>query len=371
MKEYVKQPEHKAGTAGKEPQARKQAPLGELLQAYRSNSPAQPKEMENKGDAGEELNAVLENLEMAVMQAMRIPGQEAEKKDAFELAERLRQLHIIADGNNEEAKSALLEGLKEELEMAGSPPALANVPPIQRMKGWQKALIGTAVVIGLGALLYKLYKNITNRQEEVTEDGTDTDMHGDEISGIDIPKELRKGITKLMSVEEIANRIFENVNKFEFVYDGWYYPVQMSMEGHVGDCRSLVEIYELVASRFGVPTVRRSIADWMLVNPGPIHGREAQGNTAGESYWFFQNHYWVEVCGTSYDLLFKVKSPPAPAFVSFTDEYNNVSYCGFNNGCFFIHNHDFPSGYKKKVIGIVFPDETAVRKFVDECLESE
>ena len=63
MKEYAKQPEHSAGAPGKEPQARKQALLGELLQTYRNNSPAQPEEMENKDDAGKEL--VLANVAAA------------------------------------------------------------------------------------------------------------------------------------------------------------------------------------------------------------------------------------------------------------------------------------------------------------------
>lgn len=272
MKEYAKQPEHSAGAPGKEPQARKQAPLGELLQAYRNNSPAQPEEMEDKGDAGEELNVLLKNLEAVVTQAMQIPGPEDEKKDALELAERLRELRVIAEGNNEEAKSTLLEGLKEELGTAGSPPALANVPPVQLLKPWQWGLIGTGAVIGIGTLLYKLYKNITNRPEAVEEDLPDNDMREDEVPGIDIPEELTEGITKFMSVEEIANRIFENINNFNFEYAGLALSAQIGFREHAGDCRTLTWMYIAVAEIFNLSAVQCEYVGEMLVNPQPIHG---------------------------------------------------------------------------------------------------
>lgn len=361
MKEYVKQPEHKAGTAGKEPQAQKQAPLGELLQAYKNNSRVQRVEAGDREDAEEELNAMLENLETIVMQAMQIPGQEAEKKDAFELAERLRQLHIIADGNNEEAKSALLEGLKEELKMAGSPPALANVPPVQRLKPWQWGLIGTGAVIGLGVLAYKTYTYIRDRREDrIVQDFF---AHG-VIPAAAIPAELTAGVAGLPVAAQAA-QIFQNINNFRFRYIGTTLNAQLAYSAHQGDCGTLMLMYEDVAAHFGVPTARGNIPHPMLVNPGPIHGRTAHGNTEGETDWYFQNHHWIVGNGVPYDLLFRVSPPPATVAEVGAGIHNGVNYRTFADGRVLIEpGQNAAWSYVVQGEGLVLANVAAAQAFI-------
>lgn len=362
MKEYIKQPEHSAGTAGKEPQAQKQAPFGELLQAYKNNSPVQRAEAGDREDAEGELNAMLENLETIVMQAMRIPGPEDEKKDVFELAERLRELQVIADGNNQEAKSALLEGLKEELGTAGPPPALANVPPVQRIKPWQWGLIGTGAVIGLigvGALAYKTYTYIRDRREDAMVE----DLFTNQV-GYAIPAELTAGVAGLPVAAQAA-QIFQNINNFRFRYTGDGMPARVGFGAHQGDCGTLMLMYEDVAAHFGVPTARGNISTYMLVAPRPIHGRTAQGNTEGETDWFFQEHHWIIAVGTPYDVLFMISPPPVPVLEVGTGIHNGVNYRIFADGRVLIEpRQEAAWSYPVRGQGLVLANVATAQAFI-------
>lgn len=363
MKEYVKQPEHSACAAGKEPQARKQAPFGELLQAYRNNSPVQRAEAGDKGDAEGELNAILQNLEMVVTQAMQIPGPEDEKKDAFELAERLREFRVIAIGNNEEAKSTLLEGLKKELGMAGSPPVPINMPPVQRMKDWQWGLIGTGAVIGLvgvGALVYKTYTYIRDRREDrIVQDFF---AHG-VIPAVGIPAELTAGVAGLPVAAQAA-QIFQNINNFNFEYVGLALPAHIGFREHAGDCKTLTWMYIAVAEIFNIPAVQREYVGEMLVNPQPIHGRPALGNTEGATDWYFHNHYWIDVNGVLYDLLFMASPPPVSVLRAGTGIFNGIEYIIFADDRVVIEPQQAGWGYDIQGEGRVFANVAAAQAFI-------
>lgn len=260
------------------------------------------------------------------MQAMQVPGPEDKKKDVFELAERLRQLRMIADGHNKEAKPALLEGLKEELETAGAPPV--NAPPVQLLKTWQWGLIGTGAVIGLvgvGALVYKTYAYIRDRRE----DASVADLFFNRV--YPIPAELTAGVAGLPVAAQAA-RIFQNINNFRFRYTGDGMPASVGFGAHQGDCGTLVLMYEEVAAQFAVPTVRGNIATHMLVAPSPIHGRTARGNTEGGTDWSFQEHHWIIAAGTPYDVLFMISPPPVPVLQVNTGVHNGVQYRIFADG---------------------------------------
>lgn len=123
-----------------------------------------------------------------------------------------------------------------------------------------------------------------------------------------VPKELIAGLSGKTDDQKVQ-LIFDRLNLLPFFYIG-----DKSMGSgfytHVGDCSTLADMFKVATQAAGVQDVEVESDNYdRLINAAPIHGRNTQGNTEGELYWCFDNHYWCTYHKQVFDLLFMTKGP--------------------------------------------------------------
>lgn len=313
-----------------------------------------------KIDTGEELNKVLDNLENIVIHANQLAEQQNESDDFSDIALQIKELRVIANGNDDTVKFEILRALKEEMNLAGDPLPLIDAEPIQRVGALSGILIGAGIAAGLGLAAYRAYTYLRDRQEDAIVNNFFATGNMP-VGGI--PAELTIGLAG-QPPAVMAARLFQNINNFRFRYVGVGIPAQVAFTAHQGDCGTLVLMYQAVAAAFGIPTVNGNIPNPMLVNAMPIHGRSTQGNTEGETDWYFQNHHWVIGNGVPYDLLFMVSPPPAHIAYNAPRVHNGVNYSIFADGRVLIPPGQAALGYDIQGEGRVFQNVVAANAFI-------
>lgn len=329
----------------------------QLLNAPKA-APASP---ETGQPAGPALHALLDELAVAAAHASE-SGPEG-RKDAAPLLARVGKLRALAEQADAAGKRQMLDALHAELGHAGPAPAATGAAPVQRVH--DAVLIGGALVIigGLGWLANRAWRYYQERQEDEILRQSDTDRDNFAMPGI--PPELIAGVGRIGPPGGKVRRIFRNLNNFRFRYTGRYVNPQVAFGARQGDCQTLVGMFMLVCQRYDIEARRRSLREKMLVAPQPIHGRDALSNTEGLRAWYFDEHFWVEAAGASYDVLFMTTPPPQVILRTSSVEYRGIWYYVFSDGRCVIgprENWD----YRILAEGRVFANVGAARAFIDQ-----
>jgi hypothetical protein len=309
--------------------------------------------------AGPALVALVEKLQTAIATAEELAAQADETPPVAELRERLDPLAEIAHGGDETSKVAALAAVRADLaEVDLIPPTEEPTRggTIQRV-GVRTRAVAAAIGAAVGAPARRVQGYIRLRR--------DAALYADyRRRGIHppIPAELEAGLDAGTPAEKAA-RLFENVNHFPFRYTGWAVAPVTAMYSHEGDCQTLVRIYRTVARAHGIRTDLGQILNRVLVDARPIHGRNAQANTDGNTHWCFGEHYWVVAEGTEYDLLFmNTPRPPAIVKIGRGGPHQGVYYDTFPGGLVLIRPQ---RGAPIRGAGKVFASEAEAHRFLD------
>lgn len=218
----------------------------------------------------------------------------------------------------------------------------------------------TAVLPGLRAL-------ITTERAEIAEDQFVEAHYANPQAPVQIPAALTQGLnTPGQNVQVKAQQLFQNINAFPFRYRGRI-PVKAAYNSHQGDCSTLAGMYVEVANAHGIPVNLQIENDPVLVTARAIHGRAAQSNTHGGTHWFFNEHYWVDVQGTQFDLLFMVSPPPPMIHKAADGQRRGVAYIIFANGLCVIKKSEFRKlSTNVNGQGMVFNNQNAAIAYIDQ-----
>jgi hypothetical protein len=294
------------------------------------------------GNAGPALTAMLDTLAATAESANEMAAKAGTEAPSAQLAERVKRLRAIAESEDDAAKAQALSGLRSELGRLQAPPSHGEVAhgepaqhaPVQRV-GVAILLGAGLLAVGIGALAKKAYNYIRDRRENAALTHYYTVDTGP-LTATPIPADLLAGIAALAAPAARAQRLFHNINAFRFRYTGQFVAARPAFATHQGDCKTLTAMYQEVANSLpaaqNIPFAVGSHIGRMLVARRPIHGRAAQGNTHGETDWYFQDHWWAIGNGTPYDLLF-MTTPVAPAdYTNGSQVHDGVTYYTFASG---------------------------------------
>jgi Transglutaminase-like superfamily len=184
-----------------------------------------------------------------------------------------------------------------------------------------------------------------------------------------VPPELSDGVGAQVGDAAKALKLHQNFNNnLRFRYTGKGAPAEVGLAAHQGDCGTLANIYIAVANSLGIPAVLADRPGKQLVAAQPIKGRTTTGNTHDQGAWFFQQHFWAVVAGTSYDILFMQTPPPVAITTNGSAQYKGVHYCTFpDNRCVIeaTEKNKFNDPAVIKGEGRVFADVAAAQLFID------
>ena len=183
-----------------------------------------------------------------------------------------------------------------------------------------------------------------------------------------VPRELKTGISYFDSEDVKARTLFNNFNNnLRFAYLGARVIPKIAIVSRSGDCMTLANLYLYVAEQLGINAELGKREVTQLGGPRAINGRATQGNTHGETHWYFQNHYWAIVNGVNYDLLYKAINPDPPALVANEAMHNGVNYTVFTNGYCVIETSERGKLTADTIQGQgrVFTTEGNVQEFID------
>jgi hypothetical protein len=201
----------------------------------------------------------------------------------------------------------------------------------------------------------------------------------------EIPDELKMGMSRGISEDQNAQRLFSNIiNNLNFTYMGRYSSPIGALNNCQGDCRTLQEIFGLVANAYGIgydlkdisPTDLGDGDEPGLVNSAPILGDVRSGNTDtskdnAQLKWLFKEHHWVQLTsnGVEYDLLFK--SSPKPNIIKTNGfaRYKDKLYLKYPGNYFVITPtmammNKFKYQIEEGTEGIVFNNEDNLKMFI-------
>lgn len=177
------------------------------------------------------------------------------------------------------------------------------------------------------------------------ENGGDTvDMNQVYKKGFDRRVEKIPGLVPPSLIENLEgsrqaqlDALFTRFNKWPFTYTGRVQFGASSFLTRQGDCKSLAEMFQLAAHAIGIEVELETDPRCVLVEPGPIHGRNTDGNTDGIRVWHFFDHTWCVFNGQRYDLLFMLKGAPEASFQSGDDrQHEGILYELYPNGLAYI-----------------------------------
>jgi hypothetical protein len=201
-----------------------------------------------------------------------------------------------------------------------------------------------------------------DRQEDAVKDAYNATG---EIANPGVPAELSAGIAGLATDALKAARLFLNLNNFRFRYTGGVLNPKVAFEARQGDCQTLVGMYMLAAAEMNIPITIERRMQRQLVARQPIHGRTTQGNTEGDTDWYFHEHYWVTSNGVPYDVLFMITPPPAVTVSNGQAVHNGVTYYTFADGRCVIERGEAALNYDIQGLGRVFANAAAAILFIN------
>jgi hypothetical protein len=325
---------------------------------------------ENRVDSGAALLALLDELHAAATVADELAAETGTPPPTRDLNTRLDELRDLAESGDEAVKARVLAALRSELRDVGRAPSLGEPVhhQVAQRVGPDVLLGGAVVVAGLAYLVKRTYEYIRDRRENAML--AEHYSGGRRIVNRGIPAELTAGIAVLPNAAAKAARLFANLNNFRFRYEGAAVGPSLAFQVHQGDCQTLVGIYGQVALAMGIPFTRGTRPERQLVAPRPIHGRSTEGNTEGNTDWYFREHFWAIGAGTPYDLLFMVTPPPHAVLIVGTDtnappEHRGVSYYRFTDGRCVIEPPQAALDVQIQGEGHVFADEAATIAYIN------
>lgn len=356
----------------------------------------EPEKNGTKADSNPaDLSAMIKQLELLKADAIELGKGSSEAPGLAEMAKLLDNLKKIDNGDDEGAKAEALSLLREELtevpaekgeklpDIDNASPPLNGKSPVQKKTiqrlGW---LAITGIVAGSGLVILGVYgfvRSQLNRRERERAQRRREDLIFDlyyskrnkEVTGLNewgaIPAEISDGVATQRNNAAKATRLFNNLNAFRFNYTGRFVNANLAFLAKRGDCQTLVDMYYLAAQKLGITSVNfRDRVGNQLAPAHRIHGRSVRGNTEGETHWFFQEHFWIDVGGQTYDLLFMTQNPPQPSMERDTEKYRGVEFIIFqNNKCFLNKNQTAKLDVDFRSEGIVKDNATAMRTYID------
>ena len=315
--------------------------------------------------SGTALLMLIDELQKADLTAKGLADKTGIASPSNDLDRKSKELRRIAQGNDEDAKTATLTSLRAELGKVGPIPSLED--PVAQRKVIQKVGAGAvaggiALALGVGYLARLTYQYIRDRREDrILADYYENGA----IANPGIPLELSAGIAALPNNALKAARLFQNVNNFRFRYTGNFVNPVVAYSARQGDCQTLVGLYQNVALAQGIPFAVGNLNQRQLVAPRAIHGRNTTANTEGNTDWYFREHYWAIGAGTAYDVLFMVSPPPASIVTNGNVVHNGVTYYTFADGRCVIEPGQAALGYEIQGEGRVFANAAATIAFIN------
>gem|GEM_PF-4426300 len=248
----------------------------------------------------------------------------------------------------------------------GSQPARLPAPDPDSVEG-----IATA----LGITAEKLQEQLDRapgeeKRDDVFSIDVDRAFHGSGVNRFPglVPASLTDNLTGSNVLK--VYRLFLRFNNLPFLYNGRNSNVNTGFLNKYGDCMTLASMFQLAAEAAGIQGVTiHSLNRKMLVEPAPIHGRNAYGNVHNQLYWFFHDHHWCVYKGTKYDLLFMSNETPETHLFTETKNYKGISYDMFSNGACMIHAENmeglnFELG--RNDVGLVRRSKREMKQFIDQ-----